>query len=297
MTKRSPEFFAELVAAIAQTGSIAAAAKACRCSVSSVWGWLSSSAKGEPGFDVDWMGETVPLHQAVKQAQRLVSAAILDRFRSRLLHGTDEVARFQGRTVFRRDPALDHLDDKSLEQLGITTRYLKDAEGNFIPEMIHHEPPVQGVLALLAAEFPKVWGAKSTVEINQKSSGVKIVRHGYDQPKAPVPVEVVQEAPALAPPSVDDDLSDLLGEESEPVEPEPEAIELPVPEPQPVIQAEPEPPPPTGLTELQRELLSRLKAGPGSTRSAPVRPTGGAADNFEDGVGPGQPRPGGVKVL
>lgn len=300
MTKRSPEFFAELVVATAETGSIAAAAKVCRCSTSAVWGWLSASAKGEPGFDVEWMGETMPLHQAVKQAQRLVSATVLDNFRHRLLHGTDEPAKFQGRQVYKRDPALDHLSDQDLDDLGITTRYLRRPDGSFIEETIHHEPPIQGVLALLAAEFPKVWGAKSTMEINQKSSGVKVIRHEYGQPKpkAPVSVEIVQEVPALAPPSLDDDdLSDLLGD-SEPIEPEPEAIELPEPEPQPVMQEESEQiPPQQGLTELQRELLSRLKAGPGATRSAPVRPTGAAVDNFEDGVGPGQPRPGGVKVL
>lgn len=301
MTKRGPEFFAQLVAAVAETGSIAAAAKVCRCSTSSVWGWLSASAKGEAGFEVEFMDEVMPLHAAVKQAQRLVSANILDRFRSRLLHGSNEIARFQGKTVYKRDPALDHLSDQDLEDLGITTRYLRRPNGSFVEEVVHHEPPIQGVLAYLAAEFPKVWGSNSTVEINQKSSGVKVIRHEYGQskPKAPVPIEVVQEAPTLAP-SNDDNLSDLLGEESEPVEAAPEASELRGPEPQPAIQAEPEPaspPPPQGLTELQRELLSRLKAGPGTTRSAPVRPTGAAVDNFEDGVGPGEPRPGGVKVL
>lgn len=298
--KRSPEFFAELVAAIAETGSIAAAARVCRCSVSAVWGWLASSAKGEPGFDVEWMGETVPLHIAVKQATRLIGAGILDRFRHRLLHGTEEVCRFQGKTVYKRDPALDHLSDQDLADLGITTRYLRRPDGSFVEERQIVEPPVAAVLAYLSSEYPKVWGAKSTVEINQKSSGVKVVRHEYIQPKpkAPVPLEIVQEAPSLAPPVDDgeDDLSDLLGEESETIEPEPEAIET---EPAPIVQAEAEPSPtaPQGLSPLQRELLARLKAGPGATRSAPVRPTGSAVDNFEDGIGPGQPPPGAVRVI
>ncbi|QQO14964.1 hypothetical protein JJB99_01870 [Bradyrhizobium diazoefficiens] len=249
------------------------------------------------------MGETIPLHVAAKQATRLIGASILDRFRHRLLHGTEEVCRYQGRTIYRRDPALDHLSDQDLEDLGILTRYLKDAEGNFIKETQHVEPPVAAVLAFLASEYPRTWGAKSTLEVNQKSSGVKVIRHEYGQPKpkAPVPVEVVQQAPALTPPSPvdnedDDDLSDLLGAELEAVGPDPVMQE----EPAPVVQAKPEPPPPPtpaqGLTELQRELLGRLKAGPGATRSAPVRTTG-AVDNFEDGVGPGQPREGGVKIL
>ncbi|QPF91479.1 hypothetical protein [Bradyrhizobium commune] len=299
MTKRSPEFFSELVAAIAETGSIAAAAKVCRCSTSAVWSWLASSAKGEAGFEVEWMGETVPLHVAAKQATRLVSANILDRFRHRLL-GTEEVCRFQGKTVYKRDPALDLYSDQDLEDLGITTRYLKDADGNFVEERQFVQPPVAAVLAYLAAEWPKTWSARSTSTVEIKSTGVQVIKHEYGQakPKASVPVEIVQEAPTLAPPSpvevvADDDLADLLGEESEPVELEPIMQE----EPTPVVAAEPEPVPSTptqGLTELQRELLSRLKAGPGATRSAPVRPTGGAADHREDGIGAGQPLPGAV---
>lgn len=297
MTKRGPEFFSELIAAIAETGSIAGAARVVGCSKAAVWGWLSASGRGEPGYEVEYNGETMPLHQAVKQAQRLVSFTILENFRHRLLHGTDEIARFQGKTVYRRDPALDHLSDQDLEDLGITTRYLRDANGDFIPEMIHHEPSVQGVLALLAAEFPKTWGNKSTVEISSKSTGVKVVEHRYSKPKVPVRVEVLEEATALAAPSsqVEDDLSDLLGEESAE-----SADDAPPINPDPVVAAQPAEtvarPPPQPLSPLQRELLARLKAGPGATRAAPVRPTG-AADNFEDGVGAGQPKPGGVKVL
>ncbi|MET4216955.1 hypothetical protein ABIB00_002152 [Bradyrhizobium sp. LB14.3] len=294
MTKRNPEFFAELIDAIAETGSIAAAARAVACSKAAVWGWLSASGRGEPGYEVEYNGERMPLHQAVKQAQRLVSFTILEQFRHRLLHGTDEPAKFQGRQVFRRDPALDQFSDQDLEVFGITTRYLRDANGDFIPEMIHHEPSVQGVLALLAAEFPKTWGNKSTVEINSKSTGVKVVEHRYAKPRAPVPVEVL-EATALAPPSfrVEDDLSELLGDESAK-----SVDDAPLIKPEYVVAPQPAEPvaPPQPLSPLQRELLARLKAGPGATRAAPVRPAG-AADNFEDGVGADHPKPGGAKVL
>lgn len=311
MTKRSPEFFAELVAAIAETGSIAAAAKVCRCSVSAVWGWIASSAKGEPGFNVEWMGETVPLHQAVKQAQRLVSATILDNFRNRLLRGTDEIARFQGRTVYRRDPALDHLSDRDLEDLGIATRYLKDADGNFIPEMIHQEPPIQGVLALLAADFPKQFGSRQTIEVNSRSSGVQVVKHQYAQPK-PLPVSVQEVAPvaAIEAPIVDvepEDLSDILGE-PESAEPGP-VVEAVAPPP-----AEPRTPPPVAdsvtpqpaepakaLSSLQRDLLDRLARRAGADRASAIMapPIGRPEPDDVDPrrTGAGGPPPGATKVV
>jgi hypothetical protein len=83
--------------------------------------------------------------------------------------------------------------------------------------------------------------------------------------------------------------------EPEPEEIEPEAVVAPAPAPAP-----PRPPTATGpLTELQRDLLARLKAPPGSAeRMAPTSrvPTRDGDDYSADHTGAGTVRPGGAKV-
>ncbi|MBR0989122.1 LysR family transcriptional regulator [Bradyrhizobium japonicum] len=302
--KKSQATYAELLDAIVEHGSITTAARSIGVSPASAFSWMQQSAKGEPGFDVEWMNETVPLHAAVKQASRQVGFDILEGFRKRMRDGVTTVAQYQGKTVYRRDPACDRYSDSELIELGID-RYLRDGAGNFIPETVWTPPPVQGVLALLAAEFPRLYGNKNTVEISQKTSGV--VRHqvsySLSKPSAPMAVvEVLPPSPAIAPPEEiigsadDDDLSDILGEMGDTAaerpsesQPAPVRAEPPATPPEPELQA-------AGLTPLQRDLMARLKAGPGGARTAPVQPTGSPAKDQPDDV-PLAPPAGAMKVL
>ncbi|MET4065913.1 uncharacterized protein YjiS (DUF1127 family) [Bradyrhizobium sp. S3.2.6] len=310
--KREPELLQTLVDAIAEFGSIKNACGVCGVSNGAFFNWCKQSAlDGGEEFMVSIGEEPMLFHEAVKMAQRQVSFEILENFRLRLLRGTDEVARFQGKTVFRRDPALDHLSDRDLEDLGITTRYLRDTAGEFIPEVIHHEPSVQGVLAFLAAEFPRQWGAKSTVEINQRSTGVQVVKHQYAQPKPlAVPVHEVTPVAAIEAPIVDvepDDLSDILGEE--PVTESAESLAVAESVKAPPVAEPVAAPPVTGpavpvkpLTDLTRDLLDRLARRPGADRAAPVmtqpvfRPEADDLDPRRTGAGSGPP-PGAIKVV
>ncbi|QOZ79922.1 hypothetical protein XH83_33805 [Bradyrhizobium sp. CCBAU 53351] len=307
MTKRSPETLAEFVEAVADTGSVANAARKVGISISSAWSWMAQSRQGQSGFDLEYMGQSMPLHEAVKQAQRVVGATILDNFQLRLLKGTQEVSRYQGKTVFKRDPKLDLLSDQDLTDLAITTRYLLDDEGNPIPEVIHHEPPVAAVISFLQATYPKTWGHK--IEVSNRStaaSGVQVVPRM--KPAAAI------NAPAEPPVDVEPkDLTDILGPDDESV---PATIELevtPAPEPGPSAEAvepgaesaspaEPEPPSESlkPLSALQLDLMARLAQRSNATKPAPVMVSSGRieADDLDPRRnGAGTPPKGAVKVV
>ncbi|GAB9237911.1 hypothetical protein [Bradyrhizobium diazoefficiens] len=265
--KRDKALLQQLVDTIAETGTINSACRMHDVSNGAFFNWCKQSATdGGEQFTVEIGEEPMLFHEAVKMAQRQVSFDILENFRLRLLRGTDEIARFQGRTVYKRDPALDHLSDQDLEDLGITTRYLRDANGEFIPEMIHHEPSVQGVLAFLSSEFPSRWGNKQTIEVNSRSSGVQVVKHQF-APK-PSPVQEIAPVAAIEAPVIDvepEDLADLLGEapmSAEPITPPP-PVEPAAATPLPAEPAKP-------LSDLQRDLLDRLARRPGTDRAPAV---------------------------
>ncbi|MCG2628843.1 hypothetical protein L6654_19590 [Bradyrhizobium sp. WYCCWR 13023] len=301
MTKLNPEILAQFVEAVADTGSISNAARKVGISVSSAWSWLSQSRQGGDEFDVEYMGETMPLHEAVKRAQRVVGATILDNFQLRLMKGTAEISRYQGKTTYMRDPKLDLLSDQDLHDLGITTRYLLDDEGKPIPEVIHHEPSVAAVLAYLAANYPKTWGNK--IEVNQRSttaSGVQVVPR--------LRPALATEAPAEQPIDVEpEDLTDILGPDEERA---PALIEFevtPVSEPEPPAEAvEPveeaalptEPAsdePMRRLSTLQLDLMARL-----ARRSNAIRPAAGRveADDIDTRrIGAGTPPKGATRVV
>lgn len=312
MVRRDTKLLQALVDGIQSHGTIANSCRMHGVSNGAFFNWAKlSKLEGGEEFMVLIGDEPMLFHEAIQMAQRQVSFEILENFRYRLLHGTHEVARFQGKTVYRRDPSLDHLSDKDLEDLAITSRYLRDANGEFIPEIIHHEPSVQATLAFLASEFPKQWGNKSTVEINQRSTGVQVVKHQYAQPKPlPVPVQEVAPVAAIEAPIIDvepDDLSDILGEPlTEAAEPAPVAAP-PVAEPRmPPPVAEPVAPPPAApakpLSDLSRDLLDRLARRPGGDRASAVmappvfRPEPDDLDPRRTGAGSGPP-PGAIKVV
>jgi hypothetical protein len=277
--KREPELLQKLIDGITDYGTIANSCRVHGVSNGAFFNWCKlSKSEGGDEFRVSIGDEPMLFHEAVQMAQRQVSFEILENYRYRMLHGRDEVARFQGKTVYRRDPALDHLSDQDLADLGITTRYLRDANGQFIPEVIHHEPSVQGVLAFLAAEFPRQWGAKSTVEINQRSTGVQVVKHQFASKQSLAPVQVIAPTPPVvaieAPIDGDttivdvepDDLSDILGEAPESAE----SVAAIPPPAEPAAATPPPAEPAKVISSLQRDLLARLAQRPGANRAPAV---------------------------
>jgi hypothetical protein len=303
--KRNGELLQQLVDGIAEFGSIKNACRACFVSKAAFFNWAKQSAtNGGEEYMVSVGDESMLFHEAIKMAQRQVSFDILENFRLKLLRGGSyEPAKFQGKTVYKRDPALDHLSDQDLQDLGIVTRYLRGPDGEFLPEQVFTEISTQALLAFLASEF-KQWGNKQTIEVRSQSTGVQIVKPQY----APRPsLALVQEVAAIEAPIVDvepedvesDDLSDILGEE--PVT-EPELVaETPPIAPPPIVQPARPAEPAKPLTELQLDLLERLKRRPGADRASPVTAQPVFRPELDDSdprrTGAGSPPPGAIRVV
>lgn len=303
--KREPELLQQLVDGIQEYGTIKNSCRACGVSNGAFFNWCKQSASdGGEGFMVSIGEEPMLFHEAVKMAQRQVSFEILENFRYRLLRGTDEVARFQGKTVYQRFGELDGWSDAEIRELGLE-RYKRDpSTGEFLPELIHHEPSTQATLAFLASEFPRQWGAKQTIDVNSRSTGVQVVKHQFAPKPLPVPIQEIAPKPVQrieAPIDVEpDDLSDILGDVTESAEPVRPATQSADPATPP--RAEPVPPqPPKPLNDLTRDLLTRLAQRPGANRATmampPVgRPEPDDSDPRRTGAGT-TPPPGAIKMV
>jgi hypothetical protein len=259
------------------------AARAAGASPASFWRWMKQSATGDAEFIVDFMDEKMQFAEAVKNARKIALLDIAGRFESRMLNGTDEPVFFQGKPQYKERPECIGLADDVVRLLGYEHRWMVDADGSPIPLTIHHEPPIAGVIKILESHF-QIYRPRSEVNVNQRlSGGVTVV----DRKAKPLPAPVVQIAPPsqVAVEPIDDpadedddpdlDLSDILGEPSADVAPVEMASE-PAPAPQP------EPPARTGLSELERDLLDKLRAGPRNPRPKAIVVTGNSSSRADD---------------
>ncbi len=286
MTKRTPETLTAICDVIAGgVMSQAEAARRCGVSVASFWAWISQSQRGSPDLVLpEYLGEAnMPFHKAVAVARRLALHDVVGRMETRAISGSVEKVFYQGRPTFVEDETLAHLTDEDLVTFGIPDRYLRDQLGHRIQNTIVHEPPVALVLAVASANFPKVYGAKSEVNINQKTSlGVTIVKRDYNAPHkvaAPPEVQIVEHQPEAVSDAVVAEITDEVGDE---------------PEVEPTLM--PTPIRPSGdipLTPLQMDLLQRSKLPPSSERAAPVAKP---YIREQDDCGPGVVPPGGFKM-
>jgi hypothetical protein len=273
------------------------AARAAGASPATFWRWMKSSATGDAEFVIDFMDEKVQFADAVKNARKLAILDIAGKFESRMMNGHEERVFFQGRPQYKERPECIGLPDDVVRLLGYDHRWQVDESGVPIPLTIHHEPPIAGVIKVLESHF-LMYRPRSEVNVNQRvSGGVTVV----DRKAKPLPAPVVQ----IAPPSqtavepiedpaddADDDvdlsadedddldLSDILGEE-------PSADVAPVElasEPEPDSEPEPQPDPPAraGLSELERDLLDKLRAGPKSPRPTALVNTGNSSSRADD---------------
>lgn len=223
------------------------------------YSWLSQSQAGEPGFELEWCGQVVPLHVAVALSRRMVIMEAVARMEERALNGHEEISMWHGAPVYQIDERYEHCDDETLAILGVPDRYLRDpVTGEKVPYKIHYMPPTQLVLAVAGAHFPKLYGNHQSIEVTNKSGGVHVVKHEHKLIKPPVPVVEALPAP----------VEDAVFEEvpAEPVTmPEPAIVER------------------VGISDLERDLLAKLAAGPKNPRpSGLVNTCGGSSPRADD---------------
>jgi hypothetical protein len=128
--------------------------------------WLKCSAAGHDGYDVDWRGITAKFHEHFISAMdeggdQLLEAAL------RTALGYDEILTYQGRVVYKIDPHLSSLGREGPDA------YLKDENGNPVPETIRKQDPKM-IRWLLERLRPDTYGKKRKIDVTHQG-GVLVV--------------------------------------------------------------------------------------------------------------------------
>lgn len=298
--KKSQTTFYTIVDSISNSPSYAQAARSADIAKTTLWDWIGQSQRDAVGNGVvldDFMGmQAVPLHLAMQAARRAALNDMVGNLEHRSIHGHDEAVYFQGRPMWKEDESLSALSDDDLIAFGIPDRWLRDERGHRVQLTIHHEPPVSLVLAVAAANFPKVYGGHSTIDVNHKGSlGVSVVKRSFGRVAAQVvePEQIADKSGDVVDldfndaPELDTEAHTLV---SEAVDSPSVAPPAPMSEPEPAFMKSAAP-----LTALQRDLLQLMRARPGTPER--IKPVGTAEQNYDpdDDVGPGTVPPGGVR--
>jgi hypothetical protein len=286
MTKKSPEFFRdEYLPMLARTVSYVQTARALGISEGAVYVWLRESRaamkRGEEASEYFFLydGEERWFHQHVKAAQKASISDVEANARARARDGYFRPCRFQGKTVWREDPRLVGLDDRTLDMLGYPDRLLR-VNGELQPELEWIAPSTDLVIAILQSNS-ETYRRRSSVDVNMNArigGSAVLTLGGPKQPPqiaAPLPVlEIVQEAEQE--PVLTDDEPSLEVTDTDPDAAGPGTAPTPAPAPEPVDPGPriTTPTPPeyapgldpilrprvTGrpLSDLERDLLSKL---------------------------------------
>jgi transposase-like protein len=290
MVKKSPEFFSQqYLPVLGACVSYAETARRLSINENTVYVWLRQSReamkRGDDPSDYffEFEDETKWFHEHVKSAVSNSIQAIEAAARSRALHGTYTVAKFQGQTVYKIDP--DWFDEEMRDLLGLGEgdKYLRE-NGKLVPEMVWSPPAGDLVMAILAANS-KRYRKQSSVSIDMQSrvSGGVLVVNGNSPAQVAAPLPVLQVLDAVAEserPLIDDaapvddaepgedDMtvtdtpsSPPATEISAPLPPAPASVRFSTPTP-PEYQPGPnvliQPRNGRPLSDLERDLLSKL---------------------------------------
>jgi hypothetical protein len=295
MTKKSPETMHAVLAAIEENPNVLKACTRAGISNATFWSWISQSQRGNHDFVLpEYLGsENVAFHDAFAMARKMAIATAVLAMEERAMHGHTEISMYKGAPVYKIDPAKEFESDEVLTLLyGTTDRYLRDENGDKVPYTIHHAPPIALSLAVSGAHFPQLYGNKTTIEHVSNNLGSKRIPNSKPlvpsaaQPLTPNEVEQkrieISNRPAGLPASgfADDEeidegeYSDVASEDETENE-----IENPEPAPRP---SPPAPQPRAAMSELERDLLARLKAGPTNPRPNAMPNTGYAGPRAGD---------------
>ena len=95
--------------------------------------WMDRSAAGDDGYDVKWQGLTRRFHEHCKTAIWVAHQKLEDELLQRALRGYDKVLTRRGRVMYQIDQDLVALGYQGPDA------YLRDENGNPIPEAVHKE--------------------------------------------------------------------------------------------------------------------------------------------------------------
>lgn len=293
MSNRNVPFFRDYLRVLGACVSYAETAR--RLNLSDAWIFkclaASKAASGMPEVPSVFLfeeeeGDNEPrwFHDHVRSAISNSIEAIEAAARSRALHGTLSPALYKGVVQYQLDPAKIGFDDATLEMIySSTDRYLRDAKGFPLVQMVKTEPSTDLVLGILGAHSKRYRKANAGTTVNVSSqSGVQVIERRKPELPAPLPVlENVTQADfaevADGPPSDEPDLT-VTG--TDPNEPPVSPAPLPEDRVEPVTIREPTPPqyasapapiltPRRSLSSDELALLARLPVDNSTVRAAP----------------------------
>jgi hypothetical protein len=282
---KSPQFLREYIALMNEVVSHAECARrlGLQRTTPHVWLRLSKQAAERKDDPSEWIIEIDGIkqwfHKWCSQARVSAISEGADNAIVRFRDGIWKERSFQGHVCHKFNP--DFLDLGMRNLLGLTEedQYLKDKNGNLIPEMEHVHPPGDFTAFMLGAWQPKRYGKKSSVDVNMNarvSGGVMIVGGQRSaQVAAPLPVlEIVQQAEEPEPDfltvtDTDPDAPPAPAVMDDEDEPAPVSSPSPTPTPSPVVdplEYRPGPNPAVvkggnrPLTAEEKAALSRIKS-------------------------------------
>lgn len=310
MTKKSTERFIAFLDVLQGTCSYADTSRALGQHPATIWRWLAASKKdaalpeqpSEYKFAYGEGDEIKYLHQHVRDAVNMSIEEIESAARGRARSGHYTKSMFQGKTVYQTNP--DYDDSELRELLGITDPWLRDINGDRVPELVWHAPSTDLVQMILQAHSKKYRRqSQVNVDVNNRLSGGVMLLNGGNAPQAktvthavPLPmVEILESAEpepvarASEPDAEDVDAAEELAAVA-PVQPTPAPMP-PSTGPNPAIRR-------GGLSDLERDLLARAQMKPDDPkRAAPVGVNLNNRDDYDSKrTGAGIVPPNGVRV-
>jgi hypothetical protein len=227
-------------------------------------------------YFLDYAGEKKWFWQHLRDCISASVERIEQAARSRAEHGHSTQSFFQGHAQYKLDP--DWEDEELRTLLGLRDQWLRDSNGDRIPEMVHHPAPVD-LIAMVLTAHSKKYRRQSQVDVNVRGQIGGVLHLGNQPPaksvthQATLPMLEILSAAAepqpVAPvsePEADADDVDEIAEQADADDvdevSEPAAVASPPPPSEPVRRE---------LTPLQRDLISRARMRlDDPARSAPV---------------------------
>jgi hypothetical protein len=321
--RKSTENMLIVLNSLVDNPKLSVAARKIGVSTMTLYRWLKLSRDGAEEFqNIEWCGERGSFHQFYEYALHAQINEI-EQTAKKNATGFDEVVTHDGAIQYQIDPTLVGMSDEMLADFGYPDRYLR-IDGKVQPLTVKRKPSDALVIKMLSAHKPELYGERSRVDVNMRVGGVLRLQRPDEMVKT---IEHQQaETFALDDADADEDQSAktstmlALGRpartsaefdrwnankefEAAPVtfvkadgSRTVTKAELPLPGDKP-------------LTPLQADLLRRAQQPPAHPRPtaaaststqpsalAPVARPYTTRGNQAEGIGPGAPAPGGMKV-
>jgi hypothetical protein len=172
LTRKSPEFFKRFIDVLNEKVSYAATARTLNISQQIIFVWMRQSAEAMRRNDnpSPWRltidDEEQFFHTWCRQAFSNATDQVISNLVVRCRDGITTETRFQGRRVYRVDPALEALGFEGVDA------YARDKDGNYIPET-QTLPPRADEVAFLLTSTTKEFARKPTENnVTIKGGGV-----------------------------------------------------------------------------------------------------------------------------